>query len=308
MTIDTETTHFAGKTVKSFTINTKESDLKTDVVYRLDQDYEAEESQTELFEHFMTLVEPASVEALVIGEWSEAFDMQPDYVSLLITHHDKFSNLKALFVGDMTYEQCEVSWIQQTNYTPLLEAYPNLQSLKIRGSTELELTAFEHANLETFIIECGGLPAAIIDAIADSTLPKLTHLELWLGDEEYGFDADIENIKNLTCKIDPTRLNYLGLKNSVIQDDIASFVATQAWVAELDTLDLSMGVLKDTGAEALYNSEYVKSVKKLDLHHHFMSGEWQKKLKSLPCDVDVSDTQEADVYDDEVYYFVAVAE
>lgn len=309
MTIDNETKQYADKQVFSFTIDTKKDDLKDGVVYRLDQDYEAEESQTELFAHFMALVEPARVEALIIGEWAEAFDTDPkEYLDALVAHKDKFTNLKSLFVGDMTYEQCEVSWIQQTNFDALLATYPNLQSLKIRGSTELALSAFEHANLRELTIECGGLPSAVIDAIADSTLPKLTHLELWLGDEEYGFDGDIDTIKNLVSKIDPARLSFLGLKNSIIQDELAAFVATQTWVAELDTLDLSMGILKDTGAEALYNSDFVKSLKKLDLQHHFISAEWQKKLQSLPCEVDVSDEQEADEYDDEVYYFVAVSE
>lgn len=309
MAIYDETETYLGKKVVSFTIDTKADDLQEGVVYRLDQDYEAEESQTELFAHFMATVEPSSVESLIIGEWSEAFDEDPtDYITALVNNKDKFSNLTAIYIGDMTAEQSEISWIKQTDYTPLLTDYPKLTSLKIRGSSDLELSAVEHDNLEELTIECGGLPASVLKAIAESKFPALKRLELWLGTDEYGFDGDIDDVKGLVEQINPSRLDYLGLKNSEIQDEVASFVAEQPWVADLDTLDLSMGTLKDTGAEALFNSEYVKSLKKLDLHYHFMSAEWQEKLKTLPCEVDVSDEQEPDDWDGETYYYISVAE
>lgn len=37
----------------------------------------------------------------------------------------------------MDFEECEVSWIVQGNYEKFLKAFPNLKSLKIKGSAEL---------------------------------------------------------------------------------------------------------------------------------------------------------------------------
>ena len=84
------------------------------------------------------------------------------------------------------------SWIIQTDYNPLLAAFPQLRTLRIRGSSGLTLAPFAHDALEELAIECGGLPRDIADAIAGSTLPALKRLELWLGDDNYGFEGDAD--------------------------------------------------------------------------------------------------------------------
>ncbi|MGO4780159.1 hypothetical protein AB4084_32275, partial [Lysobacter sp. 2RAB21] len=119
-------------------------------------------------------VDPSQLEALIIGAWSEAQEEGPGgYLDGLIERRAQLPALKAWFIGDMTFEDCEISWIIQTSYNPLLAAFPNLQSLRVRGSTNLELQAFRHDSLEELAIECGGLPSNIVDAIAASTLPAL---------------------------------------------------------------------------------------------------------------------------------------
>ena len=42
-------------------------------------------------------------------------------------------------------------------------------------------------------------------------------------------------------------------------------------MARLKTLDLSMGVLSDVGAEALLAGQPLTHLRRLDLHHHFLS-------------------------------------
>ncbi|KAB8198503.1 hypothetical protein FKV24_001690 [Lysobacter maris] len=303
MTIGEYTQTYRGKPVVDFRMGDKASD--GDVVYRLYQEYDSEESQDELLAHLFSQVDPGSIEALIIGPWSEAHDDGPEgYLNGLIARRDELSALRALFVGDMTYEDCEISWIIQCGYNPLLEAFPLLQSLRIRGSSSLELRAFEHAHLQELAIECGGLPSTLVEAIAGSKLPALRHLELWLGDENYGFDGELATYQRLLQAIGPERLDYLGLRDACISDALATWLATQPWLGSLKVLDLSLGTIGDTGAQALVESAHLGGIERIDLSHHYISAAWQQKLQALPCTVVLDDPEEED--DGERY--VAVAE
>ena len=53
-----------------------------------------------------------ALDALIIGAWSEAHDASPQgYLDGLIERRAELPALRALFVGDMTFEDCEISWI-----------------------------------------------------------------------------------------------------------------------------------------------------------------------------------------------------
>ena len=273
--------------------------------FRLAQDYDSAESQRDLLDAFLAQVDTTALDALIIGAWSEAHDTSPqDYLDALIERRAELPALRALFVGDMSFEDCEISWIIQGDYNPLLAAFPELQVLRIRGSTDLTLAPFTHAALQELAIECGGLPEGIANAIAGSTLPALKRLELWLGDDNYGFDGDVETYARLLDAIDASRLEYLGLCDAQISDALAQHLAGCDWLGRLDTLDLSMGTIGDLGAQALCESPFITGLKTLDLSHHYIGDAWQAKLKALPCRVVLDDPQDED--DGERY--VAVAE
>lgn len=51
----------------------------------------------------------------------------------IVDNKEKFAHVDSLFVGDMDYEECEVSWILQGNYSALWAAMPQLKSLTIKG-------------------------------------------------------------------------------------------------------------------------------------------------------------------------------
>lgn len=307
MTVNNTQDRYLGKPVVEFrmgdTIADRDS-VRTHV-YRLAQDYDSSESQRELFDAFLAQVDVAAIDALIIGAWSEAHDTSPqEYLDALIERRAELPALRALFVGDMTFEDCEISWIIQTGYNALLDAFPQLRSLRIRGSSGLALEAFSHAALEELAIECGGLSAEIANAIAGSTLPALRRLELWLGDDNYGFDGDVWTYARMLDAIDASRLDYLGLRDAQISDDLAKHLAAQPWLGKLKTLDLSMGTIGDAGAQALCESPYLGTLETLDLSHHYIGAEWQAKLRALPCKVVLDDPQDED--DGERY--VAVAE
>lgn len=292
MTVGEYTEKFFGLPIVDYRPGDKVT--RRDCVYRLMQDpYEADESQRELLDGFLAQVDPKTLEALVIGSWSEASSDGPDeYLEGLIAH--RLPALKALFVGDMTYEDCEMSWIIQTDYAPLLAAYPKLEVLRIRGTNELTLPQLSLPDLRELAIESGGLPSKIVRAIGDSTLPALKKLELWLGDEGYGFDGDLTTYKDLLAKIQPQRLEYLGLRNSEISDQLAGYLAQQSWLASLHTLDLSMGTLGDDGAKALLASRYLRGLKALDVRHHYISDALVEKLEALPLTLEIDEAEDED--------------
>ena len=275
-------------------------------VYRLSLEYDDETPMEQLLGSFLDAADKSRLDALVIGMWGQAYEQSiQDVLDLLVTRKDELPTLKALFIGDITYEECEISWIIQGAYSKLLAAFPGLEALRIRGSSQLSIEAFSHANLRELCIECGGLPAEILHSLAASSLPALKHLELWLGTEEYGFDGSLDDVAALLGAIPPERLEYLGLRDAQIADKLAIWLAQQAWLAQVPTLDLSLGTMGDAGAEALFNSPYLQGVKHLDLSHHYISEVWQKKLASLPLHVVMDDPQKEEDEDDR---YVAVGE
>ncbi len=304
MTINSLQTTFYGKPIRNFRPGDAVDALGSHT-YRLAVDYDDEFDLVTLLDQFLAKADLQRVEALVLGMWMEAYEssIQP-VLDRLIERRAELPALRALFCGDMTYEECEISWIIQGSYKPLLDAFPALEVLRIRGSSGLEIAPFEHAALKQLAIECGGLPSAIVANLAQSRMPALEWLELWLGSENYGFDGDVQTYAALLQALDASRLRYLGLRDSEITDELAVYLAAQPWLGQLDTLDLSLGTLGDAGAEALYDSDGVRQLKRLDISHHYVSAEWLKLLRAMPITLVADDPQEAD--DEERY--VAVGE
>jgi predicted DNA-binding WGR domain protein len=281
------------------------------VAYRLRLDYDDFEAKSQLTDVLATfLADPAaaSADALVLGCWSFEGDDSAALVEALVAARDQLPNLRALFLGDITYEEQEISWIHQTDVSPLFEAYPKLEHFRVRGGEGLTLGRLRHANLKALVIETGGLPTAVVREVAAAELPKLEHLELWLGDEGYGGDAAVEDLAPILSGKQFPKLRYLGLRDSAKADEVAAAVAKAPVLKKVKVLDLSLGNLSDAGAEALAASPLVAKLEKLDIHHHYVSPAVVKKLKALGPQVNAGDVKKPDEYDDEVVRYIAVAE
>ena len=263
------------------------------------------DSMEALLKEYLSKIDKSSLEALILGSWSEPYEDSPnDAFDVLIQHAADLTGLKALFVGDMTSEECEISWITQGSYEYLLRVFPSLEVLCIRGSKSLEFSAFSHAALRELTIESGGLPREVSESLAQSTLPALERLELWLGTENYGFEGDVDLVRSVLQQLRTPKLRHIGLRDSEIADSLAVWLATESWVADLDTLDLSLGTLGDIGATALLASPYVAKLKRLDLSHHYISEPLQAQLRAAIPGVVLDDPQEEDDGD----RYVAVGE
>lgn len=294
MTIGSHLTQFAGFEVTLWEPGDPLGDPAT-TIHRIAVDWEDERSWGDRFRAFLELPGVEATPGLVVGLWDQeagAGESPQPVVEALVSAHLKLPNLRALFINDITYEECEVSWITNTDLSPVLAAYPRLEHLGIRGGNELSLGRPHLPELRSLIVQAGGLSAEVVREVMTADLPKLEHLELYLGTEDYGATSTPEDLTPLLAGTLFPRLKFLGLKNSDRQDEIAQIVAQAPVLEGLEELDLSLGTLTDEGAAALVASPRVHQLRKLSIVHHWCSDEVVEQLRGLGLEVDASEGQD----------------
>ncbi|HEY7416266.1 MAG TPA: STM4015 family protein [Ktedonobacteraceae bacterium] len=307
MTINEHKTHFAGKPVIDWNPGDPVPDPAT-TIPRISTEYEGNPILGKL-EKF--LADPASraITGLVFG-YEEDFPFT-EIANTLIEHHEQLPHLTALFLGDITFDEWEISWIEMEDISTLFPAYPQLEHFGIRGnaSSGLRLGTLHNEQLKTLIIETGSMNRSVVHDVLRSHLPALQHLELWTGSENYGGNCTVEDFAPLLSGELFPNLHYLGLRDSEFADDLAIALSQSPLLERVRILDLSLSTLGDAGATALLNCPAVRKLEKLDLHYHFCSEEMTQRLQTLPIEVDVSERQ---IPEDEAFFangrFVAVSE
>lgn len=286
---------FAGQQVIDF--NSAEDWRGEGICYRIRAEYDDEVTVADRLEVLANQPGASNLKALVIGAWEEAFESggSQELVERLIESAPRFPNLRSLFFADITYEECELSWIQHGDMTPLLQAFPKLEEFRVRGASGLSFSPLSHAGLKHFAIESGGTARSILREISRANLPQLEHLELLLGEPHYGFDGGVEDLQPLLSGKLFTKLKYLGLMNSEIADEIAAVVVNAPLLQRLETLDLSMGNLTDAGAKSLMHLPADSGLKRLKILHHYASQQAMEELQNqLSCDLEEEASESAD--------------
>ncbi|MEV5652045.1 STM4015 family protein [Nocardia sp. NPDC052254] len=281
-----------------------------EVAWRISADPfgEGDESWAETFARFLGAVDPAGVRALVIGVWGEMYDQSSAAViDELLAVRARFTGLRAVFLGDVTFEESEISWINQSDVTRLLAAFDQLVEFGVRGGESLAFPPIRHAALRSLVVQTGGLDGEVVRGIAASDFPELEHLDIWLGTSWYGGNATIADMEPLLQGTRLPKLRSLALRNSEIQDEIAAAFASAPVVPQLTALDLSMGTLGDEGVEALLGGQPLTHLKTLDLHHHFIGEPMRARLlAALPgVEVDLSECESETGEQEERYTAVA---
>lgn len=318
MSIYQHVTQFAGLPVRDWQPGEPLGDLAR-TAYRLGLGYQQTDSGTrwaDLLGALLAEPDSAKLRALIAGPWDRegyVLTNSAPVVEALAAARDRLPDLRALFIGDIVSEESEISWIEQSDLSPLLLAYPNLEHLQIRGAggNGASLLSFgtpRHAHLTTLIVESGGLPTSVVRETVAGDLPALEHLELWLGEVQYGWDGTVDDLAPILSGEHFPRLRYLGLRDSAIADQIAAAVAVAPILERIEVLDLSLGTLSDEGALALYKSPAVRRLRRLDIHRHYCSEAMVAELQGLGIEVDASERQEPDIDGDEQRRYVAVGE
>ncbi len=226
-------------------------------------------------------VKVGELEALVFGQWYSEMSEENSsrIIEALVAAKNKLINLKSIFIGDISSEECEISWIQQSDISPILQAYPQLEILQVRGGDGLEFSPpIRHDNLKALIIETGGLSRDTVAQIFNMNLPALEHLELWFGSEDYGGNCWVEDLNPILFAEKFPNLTYLGLRNSQFADEIVNTIVGSLIIDSLSVLDLSMGTLSDVGSEQLFNCSAISNLDILNLSDNFISEKMVKKL------------------------------
>lgn len=310
MSISSNVAYFNGQRVEDFDLEKGIQDPS--IAYRFRTDYDGKPNAVvNAIQVFLKDEKIEHVQNLVIGMWGVEHDESPnEIIQILVQSKDKLKNLKGIFFGDITYEENEISWIENTNHAPVLDAFPNLEIYQVRGGNGLSFGKLEHANLQKLVVQTGGISKKVLKEVAEADLPALEHLELWLGARDYGFDSSVEEVmatyRGTAGKTSHLpKLTYLGLRNSEIADEIAKNLQGDSILDKIEVLDLSMGMIADEGAKALFDNPAIKNLRKLDLHHNFISDDWAEKLADMGLKVDLS---ERDTEEEEDYRYVEVGE
>ena len=147
------------------------------------------------------------------------------------------------------------------------------------------------------------MDASLVQSLGRAQFPNLEYLELWLGTEDYGGTVTPGDLAPILGGTLFPKLKYLGLRNCDQADAMAQAVVQAPILNQLETLDLSLGTLSDEGAEALLQIK--APLKRLNLHHNYISPELVRRLKDLPLSLDATNPSGMEA-DDERY--VAVGE
>jgi hypothetical protein len=285
--------------------------ISGDTIYRLTLDYDADGTFEGLLESFLNNPGVEQLHGIIIGQFfgDDPTGASAEAVQALAAASLRLPNLRAIFLGEVISEECEISWINHEDVSPLLAAYPALEHLRIRGGSGLRFGgAAKHPKLKSLTIETGGLERAIFNEVINGDFPALEHLELWLGSSNYGGTVTIGDLRPLLSGQLFPRLRYLGLRDAENIDEIAGVIGTAPILDRILTLDLSLGNLSDEGGRALLGSDRLKRLRTLDLHHHYLSDDVRDELKAEYPNADLSDQKQADEDGDTTYRFIAVSE
>ena len=277
MVISRNIAKFAGLPVCRFHDNWVEEAGRC--AWRFAKDYRGP-ALIEVLETMVSDPNASAVRALVFGVWdNEMFGNPPtELCNYLVASASKLPALEGIFISEVTYEKCEISWLTLCDVGPVVNAFGGLRTFAVRGGNRLRLKDLRHDKLESLLIEAGGLDASTVRDVTDAHLPALTSLSLWLGTEDYGGTSSVADLMPiLSGKVFPG-LKQLGLKNCDYEDAIAEAIASAPVLAQLDELDLSMGILTDAGAEHLLSSPGIKKLKKLDVSKNYLSEEMDARL------------------------------
>ncbi|MBL8915275.1 MAG: WGR domain-containing protein [Archangium sp.] len=204
------------------------------------------------------------------------------------------------------------SWRRVGDLSGIWAAAPHLKELLLQGSAgsddgdPIVWGDIEAPHLEKLIFISGGLSKAAPIGIGKANLPKLNHLELYFGAEDYGNDGSVKDLKGILDGTTLPALKTLGLKNSPWEKDLITAIAGSKILPRLKVLDLSMGVLASEGALAIEaNAAKFKHLERLVLVDNYLSDEDGKKLKKLLPNAEVGDQKDDE---DPEYRYTSIAE
>jgi hypothetical protein len=276
-----------------------------------DQPFDAPQFLADVLKHpSAALLREIVLAELNTGEWSNEHGSSQVYQPLIdAIANAKPQALRDLTVGEYEYpDDTEISWTWIGSLAEIWGACPRLRTLRVQGGS-IELGKIVAPELESAAFVTGGLPQKAVRSIASASWPKLERLEVWLGAEEYGAGGTLEDVLPILDGKGLPKLKHLALKNCEFGDEIAASIGKSKILAQLDTLDLSMSILTDQGAQAMSSTASAFAhLSLLDVSDGYLGNEGVRLVEGLAKKVKTGDQREADEWDGEQHRYVAVGE
>lgn len=216
----------------------------------------------------------AEVEAVRLGVNTQDFPASSADQLAWLTGSPR-PGVRELYLGDCEHQ---ISWCEQDLLAPF-PALPALERLRVRGALE-QVEPLRLPGLTHFTLESGGLSAATLAAVAAAPWPRLTHLELWFGDQHYGLTCGAQDVVERLTELRAPGLTHLGLRNCPFAHELVPWLAGSALVKQLRVLDLSMGALQPDDVPALLaHRDGFAHLERLDLSDNMLGGDVGKRSR-----------------------------
>jgi len=162
-------------------------------------------------------------------------------------------------------------------------------SKSIRGLRSLLLHAghvgtgkIELPELRSFKVQTGGLDKGTLKNIATAKWPKLERLEIWFGDPSYGASGGVKDLAPILAATGLKQVKHLGLMNCPFADELVKSLIKSKILAQLATLDLSMGNLSDRGIDTMVKAkDAFQHLAELNLDDNALTDASKPKVKGL---------------------------
>lgn len=232
------------------------------------------------FQAFLKEPQVGEVEALacwMADEYMFGDNICKQLINSLCKEHKRLTNLKALFIGTRREHEYKKSRLYLSEISPVLEAFPNLQVLKLHGRFEGGgyFRPLQHSCLKTLIVETQD--SVLLSQVCALNLPALEYLEVWGGN-------CVDKVTSILRSQTFPNLRYLGLPSFGCTDKLVEAIA-QSPTHRLAVLDLHLGELTDKGAEILINSPITNHLHTLNIAKNYLSEEMTQRFSKLSCQV-----------------------
>lgn len=192
------------------------------------------------------------------------------------------AHVTELRFDDYDYEDNELSWTAFGDFSQAWARLPSLEVLHVRAGGAGVLGRLELPRLRTFIRETGGLPVDQFDDLLAARWPKLEHLAVWTGREEYGAAVDVDRLEQLFQSPHLPSVRHFGLVNCEVVHEALPVLARSKLLPRLRSLDLSLGVLNDDDVPLLLSlAPAFRHLELLDLSENQLSPAGEAALRAL---------------------------
>ena len=172
----------------------------------------------------------------------------------------------------------------------------------------MKLGAISLPELRELRIITGGLDKKNVAAICAAKWPKLEKLELWFGSKSYGANTTMKDLMPILDGKAFPALKHLALRNCELADELAAALPNAKIVKQLESLDLSKGMMTEAGVKSLAAGKAALAhLSRLDLSDNFL-GAAEKLASTITKQVRTKPQRKGYESNGEIHRYVALGE